>query len=133
MTASLTGRASTERAARYAKQLCSHLGRKLDTTFDEAATVGFIRKGDGVVTLTSTSHSLEIAVTAANQEDMFTLMAITQNHLERFGDKDELSCKWDDATLMEAYEAQRAEMHAKRAAARAARAAEEAAASQPAS
>jgi len=121
MPSTITGRAATDRAARYAKQLCSHLGRKLDASFDEAAGSGTVRRGDAVATLTSTDSSLEILVTAPSQEEMLALMAVTQNHLERFGDKDELRCVWDDESLLPAYETLRAEMRARREAERAAR------------
>ncbi len=126
MTSAITGRAATDRSARYAKQLCSHLNRKIDATFDGDAGIGTIRKDEAVATLTATDASLEFAITAPSQQEMFTLMAIAQNHLERFGEKDELACVWDDAAVVPTYEAKRAEMLAKRAAERAEREAAEA-------
>ncbi|WNM24811.1 DUF2218 domain-containing protein [Demequina capsici] len=125
MTSTLTGRAATDRAARYAKQLCSHLGRKLDTAFDADTGIGTIVRGGSVATLTCTETALEISVTAPTQDDLLALMAVTQNHLERFGEKNELVCVWDDATFLDEYEALRAEMNARRAADRAAREAEQ--------
>ncbi len=125
MHATITGRAATDRAARYAKQLVSHLGRKIEADFDAESGVGTLRRDESVCVMTATDATLEFAVTAADRDQMFTLMAVTQNHLERFGEKDELACVWDDPTVLEQYEAKRAEMLAARAAERAAREATE--------
>lgn len=132
MTATITGRAATDRAGRYAKQLVSHLGRKIEAEFDAETGVGKLRRDESVCVLTATDATLEFAVTAADQERMFMLMAVAQNHLERFGEKDELACVWDDPTVLEEYEAKRAEMLAKRAAERAARESSETAGSESA-
>ena len=122
MTTSMTGRAATDRAARYAKQLCSHLGRGFDTDYHEG--LGTIRRDASVATFTATDNALEIAISATHQDDLFTLMAVSQNHLERFGDKEGLTCVWDDKSVLDANETKRTAMKASRAAARAAREAE---------
>ncbi|WP_062205839.1 DUF2218 domain-containing protein [Demequina salsinemoris] len=122
MTSTITGRAATDRAARYGKQLCSHLSRKIDAMFDAEAGTGTIRRGEAVATLTATGTALEFSLTAPTQDELFTLMFVAQSHLERFGDKDELACAWDDESVLPAYEALRAEREAERAARKAAEA-----------
>ncbi|WP_084075295.1 DUF2218 domain-containing protein [Demequina sp. NBRC 110052] len=125
MTATITGRAATDRAARYAKQLVSHLGRKIEADFDPESGVGTVRRDDNVCVLTATESTLEFAITAAERDQLFGLMAVVQNHLERFGEKDELACVWDDDSILAVYGERRAEMAVKRAAERAARETEE--------
>jgi hypothetical protein len=83
----------TDAPARYAKQLVSHLGRKVQFTEDAdgAWTVvvgdarGRIVVGDGVLTL----H-----VEASDVETRDRLEHAFGNHLERFGARAELTVAW---------------------------------------
>ena len=90
----ITGRARTDRAERYLKQLVSHLGQKLDTTLEEGR--GEVTYESATAVLTSTPESLEFALSAAEPLDLFRAMAIVQRHLEKFGAKVDLACEWDD-------------------------------------
>ena len=83
----------TDAPARYAKQLVSHLGRKVDfvtegTTY--TATIGDataqIAVGDGVLTLLAT---------ATAEEDLNRIEHALGSHLRRFGRRAELAVRWE--------------------------------------
>jgi hypothetical protein len=82
----------TDAPARYAKQLVSHLGRKVEFTGDatsSTATIGNatarIVVGDGVLTLLATGRD-EPSVALVEQ--------VLGSHLERFGRRGELTVTW---------------------------------------
>ncbi|WP_061961507.1 DUF2218 domain-containing protein [Demequina flava] len=112
MPLSITGRAHTSRPARYLKQLCSHLGEKLEVTFDAAG--GTVRFESALTTLTVREGSLEVAITGAEDLHVFRSMGIVAGHLEKFGAKESLAVEWDDADVEAAYLAKRAEIAAQR-------------------
>ncbi|WP_062379373.1 DUF2218 domain-containing protein [Demequina pelophila] len=114
MPLSVTGRARTDRPARYGKQLCSHLSRKIEASFDPEAGAGIVRREGTVATLVATDASLEITVSGEGEADVFPLMGIVQNHLEKFGAGDGLACAWDDAELDARYQVKRREAMARR-------------------
>lgn len=116
MTVTMTGRALTERGARYAKQLASHLGSGFGATF--AAGTATLVRDQGSATLASTDSSLEFAIEAPDPQTLFMLMAVIQGHLERFGAKEQLACVWDDRSVLAEYEVARERMAARRAAER---------------
>ncbi|WP_062071148.1 DUF2218 domain-containing protein [Demequina sediminicola] len=112
MTASITGRARTDRPGRYLKQLCSHVGEKLEVTFD--ASGGTIHFETAVSVLTVVDGSLEVSITGAEEMHVFRSMGIVAGHLEKFGAREGLGVQWDDAGLEAAYNAKRAEVAAQR-------------------
>lgn len=86
------GDVPTSAPGRYAKQLLTHLGRKLEFTTDgviSTAAIGAataqIVVGDGVLSLIATSTD-EKAVARAEH--------VLGNHLERFGQRSELTVAW---------------------------------------
>lgn len=90
----LTSRADvgTDAPARYAKQLVSHLGRKLEFTTNGptstatiSAATAQITVGDGVLTLLATS---------SDEQGLATAEDVLGRHLERFGQRDELAVTW---------------------------------------
>ncbi|QYJ02801.1 DUF2218 domain-containing protein [Nocardioides panacisoli] len=105
MTITLTGRARTDRAPRYLKQLCSHLGEKLAVEYD--ATSGRITYEDVTVHLTTTAASLDVALSGTERDHVLRAMGIVAGHLEKFGAREGLTCTWDDANLAAAYAAAR--------------------------
>lgn len=87
---------ATDRPARYAKQLCSHLGRKAQAEWDAEAGEGRIVFGGGVAecTLKAAESGLQLGVEAPAEElDRFE--NVVGCHLVRFGAKDELVCVWE--------------------------------------
>ncbi len=117
-----TGSIPTERGARYIKQLLSHVGRKVDTEAGDPTS--WIRMPDATAELTATSDAVVITASAAEEEKLFRAMAVVQNHIERFGEKDELVTSWDDAEMAGRYEVLRQQWLAERAERKAAEAAE---------
>ncbi len=94
MTALLTARADvlTEAPARYAKQLVAHLGRRLTWTIEGGtsttrigAATGAVVVGDGVLTL---------LVRAPDEEALERAEHVLGSHLERFGQRHELTVTW---------------------------------------
>ena len=94
----LTSRADvvTDAPARYAKQLVSHLGRKVEFAHESssagdswvahvAGSVARITAGDGVLVLQAD---------APDTEGLTRLEAALGNHLERFGQRRELTVTW---------------------------------------
>ncbi|MEU9449946.1 DUF2218 domain-containing protein [Streptomyces sp. NPDC048277] len=87
-------RVTTDRPARYAKQLASHLGRRAQTSWDEESglgTIAFANGGTG--TLTATEGALLLAV-EADAEHLDLLEGVVGRHLVRFGTRDELLVTW---------------------------------------
>jgi hypothetical protein len=82
----------TDAPARYAKQLVSHLGRRVEWTTDGdtstaswGTAVGQIVVGDGVLTLLASGPDAE---GVARVED------VLGRHLQRFGQRNELTVTW---------------------------------------
>ena len=95
---SSTAIVSTDRPARYGKQLTGHMGRRITTTWDEAAGVGsltFDHEGPvaGVVRLASHDGVLRLDLTA-DDEHLERLEQVTGIHLARFGAKEGLVVSW---------------------------------------
>lgn len=118
-----TGRIPTDRAERYIKQLLSHVGRKLEV--EEGEPTSWLRLADARVALTATPAAVLIEASADAEHHLFRAMYVVQNHIERFGAKNELVTQWDDAELAARYEplkdqwlAERAERKAREAAER---------------
>ena len=87
---------TTYTPGRYAKQLVAHLGRKLRFTVDGATSTaaigdatGQIVVGDGVLTLVALG---------ADAEAVATVEHVLGSHLERFGQRNELTVTWKRAT-----------------------------------
>ena len=87
---------ATDRPERYAKQLISHLGRKVEftqdgptATADVAGTTASITTGDGILVL---------QVTGNDPEGVARAEGALANHLVRFGDRDELTVTWQRTT-----------------------------------
>ena len=90
----LTARADvpTDAPERYAKQLVSHLGRRVEWTSDgrvSTATIaggtGIVEVGDGVLTLRAQS---------GDPESLERVQDVLGRHLERFGQRNELVVTW---------------------------------------
>ncbi len=83
---------TTAAPARYAKQLVSHLSRKVTFTTDgETSTVrlgeatGQVVVGDGVLVLLASGP---------DEEDVSQVEDVLGRHLERFGARDALAVTW---------------------------------------
>lgn len=83
----------TAAAARYAKQLASHLGRKTPV---EELHDGVLRLtfpfGEG--TLTPEPDQLVLHASAADEDALAQVQDVLGSHLERFGQRNELTVTW---------------------------------------
>ena len=91
-------RVTTDRPARYGKQLAGHMGRKITTTWDETSQTGsltFDREGavTGVVRISCHDGVLQLDL-AADDAHLERLEQVTGIHLARFGAKEGLVVSW---------------------------------------
>ncbi len=96
MTQRRHGTMATERAARYAKQLGGHWGRKGSVLEQDGATVITFHSGQ-VVTMTPEPATLWIEVSVPEDMDVDRFAAVVADHLVRFGSRDELVVEWEPA------------------------------------
>lgn len=87
---------TTDQPARYAKQLVSHLGRKLNFTTDGptstapiGAGTGQVAVGDGILTL----HA-----EGPDDESVATVEHVLGSHLLQFATREDLAVEWTRAT-----------------------------------
>ena len=128
----------TDRAARYGKQLVSHMGHKITGSWDEEAGSGYLlfdREGPVLgrfdVIASASDLRLELRTTPERAEHLEHVAGI---HLARFGARDSLAISWErtdgsEGTTQGPLTPEEVEAHAraKKAAREAAQAAEQAA------
>lgn len=114
MHGTITARAATDRGARYAKQLASHLGRRISTSVDDAGVASF-RLDDATAVLTPTPAALEMAFSGGSEDTLGRLVAVVASHFERFASKDGVVVEWDDAAVAAEYAERKTVMEAQRA------------------
>ena len=82
----------TDAAARYAKQLASHLGRRSEIREEADGIRIVLAVGDCL--LRSHEGSLELSATAPGPEELERVEQVVGSHLERFGQRNELQVVW---------------------------------------
>ena len=94
-----TASVPTQRAARYGKQLVSHMGHKITGSWDEEAASGYLlfdREGPVLgrfdVIASASDLRLELRTTPERAEHLEHLAGI---HLARFGARDSLAISWE--------------------------------------
>ena len=91
-------RVTTDRPARYGKQLASHMGRKITAVWNDDATgsLTFDREGavTGVVGISCHDGVLQL-VLETDDEHLERLEHVVGIHLARFGAKDGLIVSWN--------------------------------------
>ena len=94
-----TASVSTERAARYGKQLVSHMGHKITGLWDEEAGSGYLlfdREGPILgrfdVIASPSDLRLELRTTPERADRLEFIVGI---HLARFGARDSLAISWE--------------------------------------
>ena len=90
---SSTTTVATDRAARYGKQLVSHLGRRATAEWDEQAGTGWIDFGETRAELAAGPDALDIRLAAA-PDAVARMEDVVGRHLVRFGARDELTVQW---------------------------------------
>lgn len=89
----VTGTMATDRPERYAKQLVSHWSKRGPVTTEGGATVQRWETGQ-VLRLTPRDGALEVEITVVEGDDAARFAQIVKEHLERFGQHDELDVVW---------------------------------------
>lgn len=85
----------TDKPDRYAKQLVSHLGRKV--TFTWADGIASAPIGSGTGSVSSGNGALTLVATAPDRASLEMIQDVLGRHLERFGQRDELVVTWNEA------------------------------------
>jgi len=89
----VNGSMATDRPERYAKQLVSHWSELGPVSTEEGATVqrwNTVR----VLVLRPAAGALEVEVTVPDGDDSARFAQVVKEHLERFGQRDELNVVW---------------------------------------
>ncbi|MBA9003945.1 DUF2218 domain-containing protein [Thermomonospora cellulosilytica] len=87
-------RVPTDRPARYIKQLCDHLGRRLATSAEgDHGTITF-PEGAGTCELNGEDGVLVLTAAAPDAESLARVEDVVGRHLERFGTRDEMTVRW---------------------------------------
>jgi uncharacterized protein len=88
----------TDAAARYAKQLVSHLGRKNTVEpLDGVPDGGRLVFAYGTGTVRPESDRLVLLAEAADADSLARVQDVLKRHLERFGARRELVVEWEAA------------------------------------
>jgi hypothetical protein len=90
--ATSTAHVATDAAPRYARQLVSHLGRKVpvaDTADGQRLTFEF-----GTGDVRAEPAALVLIATAEDEASLARVEDVLGRHLERFGRRNELSVTW---------------------------------------
>lgn len=90
-----SARVDTDRPHRYAKQLAAHLGRRIETSWDEETGTGSVKfsEGAGTASMVAEPGVLVLALDA-DADKLAGLEDVLGRHLIRFGAKDELTVEW---------------------------------------
>ena len=83
---------ATDAPERYAKQLVSHLGRRLTWTTDGPTSRAAIGTGTGTVVVGP--GVLTLRAEAPDAETLARVQDVLGSHLERFGQRHELTVTW---------------------------------------
>ena len=86
----------TDVPARYAKQLVSHLGRKVEFVQDGDTWTAHV--AGSVARITVGDRVLVLQAEAPDLDGLARLEGALGNHLERFGQRNELSVTWQRST-----------------------------------
>jgi hypothetical protein len=92
-SADSTATVRTERAARYGKQLVSHLGRRASAEWDDQAGTGWIDFGETRAELSAGQGALDLRLWA-EADAVARMEDVVGRHLVRFGARDELTVQW---------------------------------------
>jgi uncharacterized protein len=92
----------TDRPGRYGKQLASHLGRRVSSSWDDDAGIGEVTLPFGRAELTAQDGALHLFVQGSPDAEpelqggagLDRLEDVVGRHLVRFGTKDELVVQW---------------------------------------
>ncbi len=82
----------TAHAVSYLRQLCRHWEHKFPVEFDDSH--GKIHLPKGIVQLMSGPTALSVYVEVPAAADQDRMEEVVEEHLQRFGFKETLECRW---------------------------------------
>jgi hypothetical protein len=90
------GTMPTDRPERYAKQLASHWAKRGEVVEDDSSTTLTFETGQ-VVVMRPTDGRLDLEVSVPEDGDLTVdrWAQVVADHLQRFGQRDELDVTWD--------------------------------------
>lgn len=102
-TAAVTSRAdvATDAPARYAKQLLSHLGRRVEFVEEQSGSWTAHVLGS-VARITVGDNVLVLQAEGPDEESVARIEHALGNHLERFGQRKQLTVPWQRGTTASA-------------------------------
>lgn len=89
----VSGSMATERPERYAKQLVGHWAKRGPVTIEDGATVQRWETGQ-VIVLRPAEGVLQVEISVVEGDDAARFAQTVKEHLERFGQRDELDVVW---------------------------------------
>lgn len=84
---------ATDRPQRYAKQLAGHWSEKATVAVDRDSTT-LVMEGGQTVILRAAQGCLEIEASVPEGGDLERWSRVVADHLQRFGQRDELTIVW---------------------------------------
>jgi uncharacterized protein len=87
------GTMATERPERYARQLVSHWSKRGPVSEEDGAVVQRWETGQ-VLVLRPVEGLLQVEITVPEGDDAARFAQVVKDHLERFGQRDELNVEW---------------------------------------
>jgi hypothetical protein len=88
-------RVATHQAARYVKQIVSHLGHRRTTRLEPDGT-GVVEFDDGRCTLTVAADALLLVAIGVDPAALDHVREVLSRHLERFGGRESLRVTWSE-------------------------------------
>lgn len=85
---------ATEAPARYAKQLISHLGRKLSFTGDGSGATATVIIGAATAGIVVGDRVLTLWAAGDDEESVARVEHVLGSHLERFAQREALTVRW---------------------------------------
>jgi hypothetical protein len=92
-TLTATATVATATPGRYAKQLASHLGRRCEVR-EESDGIRLVLPTGGDCLLASAHAALVMTASGPTQESLDQVTDVVGRHLERFGQRNELTVSW---------------------------------------
>ncbi|WP_028465896.1 DUF2218 domain-containing protein [Nisaea denitrificans] len=89
----------SEKAGRYLVQLCKHFAHKIPATWEETDgkdTTGHADFGIGTCDMTARDGALLLACNAPDEDGLGKVKYVLEDHIVRFGWKEELKVDWQD-------------------------------------
>lgn len=91
----IIGSMTTDRPGRYAKQLASHWAKRGPVADEDGVTVMRWDTGQ-VISMREVEGALDVEVSVPDDADLDRFAQVVKEHLERFGQRDELNVVWTD-------------------------------------